>query len=74
MTTETNSMLREYRTPKEFDRESQSLIASGWRIESISEIPQKPGVKRFATMGIMALFVKPKPITQVLYVRRELGQ
>ena len=42
-------------------------MRDGWRIASVSDVPQRAGVARFATLGLGALVLKPKSRVYVVY-------
>jgi len=57
----------EYIGQKEFNKDSAERQKRGWHVVSVSEIKQPVGAARIATIGIGALFIKPKPHFYVTY-------
>lgn len=61
------SEFREYKDSKAFDRDRGEWLRNGWRVTSVSDVPQRAGVARFATLGLGALVLKPKSHVYVVY-------
>jgi ABC-type transport system involved in cytochrome bd biosynthesis fused ATPase/permease subunit len=60
----------EYRSAEAFQLDRTKWLTSGWRIVTVSDSPQRPGVARFATLGVIgAVVVKPKSHVFVVYER-----
>ena len=57
----------EYVGQKEFEKDKVKRQKQGWRVVTVSEVKQPVGVKRVATIGVGALFIKPKPHYYVVY-------
>jgi hypothetical protein len=61
------SQFVEYKDHKAFAAGRASYLRNGWRVTSVSDVPQRAGVARFATLGLGALVLKPKSHVYVVY-------
>lgn len=59
--------VREYKDSKEFEKDRGDWLRRGWRIVSVTDVPQRPGVGRVAALGLGALVIKPKSRVWVIY-------
>lgn len=59
----------EYSSFGDFERERHLWLAHGWKVAQTSDVPQRAGIGRFATLGLGALVLKPKLHVLVVYER-----
>jgi hypothetical protein len=60
----------EYESYKDFEADRGEWLARGWKVASISDTPQRAGVARIATLGLVgALVIKPGSHAFVVYER-----
>ncbi len=68
---ETETMVREYKDPDEFNKHARKLAEKGWQVQSVTELTQNAGCFRCCFLGIFAAVLKPKPHIVVTYVREK---
>lgn len=61
----------EYTGQKELEKGRKAMAKEGWQVVNVDEVKQPVGIKRIATIGFGALFIKPKPHFFVTYERDE---
>lgn len=66
---EPGPQLVEYVDDDAFQDEATRAAGFGWRIVSVSDVPQRPGCWRFLLMGPFALIFRPRPHLRVVYER-----
>jgi len=59
----------EYKGQRALNKGMARRKKAGWRVTGVSEVKQPVGLARIATIGIGALFIKPKPHFYVTYER-----
>jgi hypothetical protein len=63
------SMVFIYTRERTMRKETAKLAHGGWRVASTTTRPGYNGWVRFAWMGLLAAFIKPKPEIVVVYER-----
>lgn len=63
----------EYESYDMFKEDSPRRLAQGWRIASVTDLPQRSGAARIATIGIGAVVWKPQPHVLVVYEREKVN-
>ena len=58
--TETKSIVREYKSREEMDRDVAEAGAVGWSVVSVSELSQRSGCIRIILLNLLALVWRPK--------------
>lgn len=64
-----NTIIREYRSRAEFERDAAKLAADGYSVLTVTESQQRAGCMRILTLGLFALVWKPKQKLLVTYQR-----
>jgi hypothetical protein len=59
----------EYQSYGDFEVDRDEWLAHGWRIASVSDVPQRAGIGRFAMLGLGAVVLKPGAHVFVIYER-----
>ncbi|MDP9236730.1 MAG: SHOCT domain-containing protein [Chloroflexota bacterium] len=64
----------EYLSKEDFDLDRRHWLSSGWRVASVSDKPQQPGIGRVLGLGFIgALVWKPEAHMVVVYERTAAG-
>ena len=58
--TSTKSVVRQYESQEEMDRDIAAASSVGWRVLSVNEMSQRSGCLRICLIGFFALLWKPK--------------
>lgn len=64
-----NTIVREYRSHADFERDAAKLAADGYSVLTVTESQPRSGCLRIVTLGLFALVWKPKPKLLVTYQR-----
>lgn len=64
-----STMVREYASRKEFEKDANKLAKDGWAVVTQSEQTQRSGCARFLLIGPLALIFHPKSHIAVTYNR-----
>lgn len=64
------TMVREYKSTKDFSKDAEKLARDGWYVSSQTERKPRAGCLRILTLGLFALIFHPKPILVVTYQRQ----
>lgn len=68
---EAAQQLIEYLSHKDFEIDRPRWLGQGWSISSITDVPQRPGIARAATLGLVgAIVFRPGSHVYVTYERR----
>jgi hypothetical protein len=63
------TMVRRYKSDKQYRRDAVRLAAGGWRVVNVVQEQPPTGCGRGCLLGFFALIFKPKPRLVVTYER-----
>jgi hypothetical protein len=69
----TQTIVREYRSAKEYQRSAERLAKDGWAVQSVTERQPRAGCARILFLGLFAGIFRPKSILVVTFVRSRVA-